>query len=108
MSLKETLLYLQGSAGINWLIGFAWSYLMELIPGLKDWFSSLSAVGKRVVIALFSLLVPLGAFGLKLAFGFEVFSIDNLWRVFVAWAMAFFGSQAAHTIGPRHPARLSG
>jgi len=106
MDLKATLVFLQTTAGVNFLIGAAWSYLVEFIPGLRGWFDSLSAVMKRVVIAAFSLAVPLIALILKLALGFEVLTIDVIYGVLSAWAMAFFGSQAAHTFGPAHPARL--
>jgi len=106
VTLEEALRFLQGTAGVNFLIGAAWSYLVEIIPGLKAKFGSLSPVMKRLVIAAFSLLVPLGAFVLKLVLGYEFFSIDNLWKVLVAWGVAFFGSQVAHSIGPSHPNRL--
>jgi len=106
MTLEETLRFLQGTAGVNFLIGAAWSYLVGLVPGLKEKFDSLSPEMKRLVIAAFSLLVPLGAFGLKLVLGYEFFSIDNTWKVLVAWAAAFFGSQVAHLVGPAHPDRL--
>lgn len=108
MTLEEALHYLQGSAGVNWLIGFAWSYILELIPGLKTWYGSLSKVAKRAVIALFSLGVPLLCFVTKLLLGLEFFTLENLWMIFLAWGMAFFGSHVAHTIGPGHPNRLGG
>ena len=106
MTLEEALRFLQGTAGVNFLIGAAWSYVVGIVPGLKEKFDSLTKHQKRLVIAAFSLLVPLGAFVLKLVLGYEFLSVDNLWKVFVAWGMAFFGSHLAQVIGPAHPSRL--
>ena len=106
ITLQEALVFLQSSAGANWLIGFAWSYVVEWVPKFKEWFDKQDPVRKRVVIAAFSLVVPIGAFALKLVLRYEYFSIDVLWKVLVAWGSAFFGSHVAHTVGPRHPNRL--
>jgi len=106
VTLQEGLMFLQSTAGVNFLIGAVWSYLLELIPGLADWFNRQTAAMKRVVVAGFALAVPLLAFVFKMALKYEVFTIDNLWKVLVAWGAAFFGSQLAHLAGPGHPNRL--
>lgn len=106
ITLKEALIFLQSSAGANWVIGFAWSYAVEWIPKFKDWYNKQDPVRKRLVVAGFSLAVPVIAFGFKIVLRYEYLSVDNLWKVLVAWGSAFFGSHVAHTFGPRHPNRL--
>lgn len=105
MTLKDTLHFLQSTAGVNFLIGIAWAYLIEMIPGLKVRYEKLAPRRKRLVIALFSLGVPFLAFAGKLVLGYEYISIDVIWQVAVAWGMGFFGSQLAHMF-PNHPERL--
>lgn len=98
MGFEEFLKFVQTSPGINFLIGVVWVYLIEFIPRLKEWFDGLATEMQRLVLGLFSLVAPLIALVLKIAFGFEILTIGVIWAVIVAWAVAFFGSHFARAV----------
>lgn len=76
-------------------VGAVWSFIVEMFPG----FANLTAVGKRWLMLVLCLGVPVVAL-LIAAFGLScdgvVFGADALGRALVAGATAFLASQVAH------------
>lgn len=87
MSFSEFLQYARTSAGINFIIGVALSFLADIWPG----YEVLSAKQKRWVMMALCFVIPVAATLLQ-----NCYTVDCLWAAFLAGGAAFFGSQAAH------------
>lgn len=91
MGLEEFLRYAQG-AGINAIVGFILSFVVEYWPA----YDNLPPRKKRLVVGAFCFVIPVAALLAKVALGYELIDRNTLWSVLVNGFAAFTGSQAAH------------
>lgn len=111
MGLEEFLRYGQTSAGINIIVGYLLSFLVEVWPA----YGGLSERCKRAVIIGLGFVIPVACtVGLWLVSG-EAVTVDAVWSALAAGFSAYFGSQVAHARqlaaappGPAGPAVLVG
>lgn len=93
MSWMEFLVWLQ-SEGINAVVGFFLSYVVEYWPQ----FGELDPKWQRLVFLWLCFVVPLVGAGLSIAFGYQVASWEEtFWPAILAGGLAFGAGTVAHT-----------
>ena len=99
MSLVEFLRYAGTAVGINVIIGFLLSFVVEWFPE----YEKLASRWKRLVAMGLSFVIPVGSVVILWLVGELPLSLDVVWVALSAGFAAFFGSQLSHarTLGAK-------
>ena len=92
MDLVQFLEYARSAVGINAIVGFVLSFVVEWVPAYDGY----SPRVKRLVVMLLGFVVPVVSLALLWALGEVVLTWDVVYMALAAGFAAFFGSQAAH------------
>ena len=93
VKLVEFLQYAGTSVGINAIVGFVLSFVVEWFPN----YEALSSKWKRVAMMGLCFTVPVLAFVGLVVLGEQTLGAEAVWMALSAGFAAFFGSQAAQT-----------
>ena len=93
MTLVEFLRYAGTAVGINAIVGFALSFVVEWFPE----YEALSSKWKRVTMMGLCFVVPVVSLVGLVVLGEQALTAEAAWLALSAGFAAFFGSQAAQT-----------
>ena len=92
MSVIEFLGYMGTVGGINVIVGFILSFVVEWFPV----YEALAPRWKRLVVMVLSFVIPVLSVAGLWAMGQVVVSVDVVWLALSAGFAAYFGTQVAH------------